>query len=81
MSAAEVNGRPQENGPKISMMVARHWVWLPSFWLASFGLWPLADPGHSLTWASPLIAIDLAIHGVGWAWFITLIIGSVRRWD
>lgn len=36
------------------------------WWLLLFGVWPLADPGHS-DLGSPLVWFDLALHfGAGW---------------
>jgi hypothetical protein len=36
------------------------------WWLMLFGVWPLADPGHSLG-DGPLVWLDLALHfGAGW---------------
>lgn len=40
-------------------------------WLLLFGMWPLADPGHSLG-DGPLVVADLLLHGIG--------LGIVLRW-
>ncbi len=31
------------------------------WWLALFGVWPLADPGHTNV-GSPLVWVDLVLH-------------------
>lgn len=33
-------------------------------WLALFGVWPVADPGHSVG-DGPLVAVDLLLHVYG----------------
>jgi hypothetical protein len=49
-------------------------VTLFTVWLAMFGLWPLADPGHS-GW-NLLVIIDLSVHFVA----TCVLIRSIRRW-
>jgi hypothetical protein len=31
-----------------------------AWWVAAFGVWPLADPGHDGT--APLVVLDIALH-------------------
>lgn len=44
------------------------WVDPPALWLALFGVWPIADPGHSgsTIWS----AFDIGLHVVGAAVFL-----------
>lgn len=49
------------------------------WWLALFGIWPLAHPAHT-TFGSPTTWIDLVLHAVGLSAAVPLWVRLMGRW-
>lgn len=48
-----------------------------ALWVALFGLWPIADPGHTIT-DGPAVWLDLVLHAVA-VGYLAVTFRVVRR--
>lgn len=52
--------------------LAGRWLtFICASWLAVFGMWPLADPGHD-DWTSLAVWLDVVLHAAGVMWLYRL---------